>query len=113
MMEFAHTPEEASYAVIFTSRHAEGARQDGYDATAARMEELVARQPGFLGMESARGDDGVGITVCYWRSLEDIRAWKAVEEHQLAQQQGRDRWYAAYRVRIARIEREYGMGGPI
>jgi heme-degrading monooxygenase HmoA len=108
MTEFANTTDEPCYAVIFTSKHAEGARQDGYDATAARMAELVALQPGFLGMESARGDDGVGITVCYWRSLEDIAAWKAVEEHQLAQQQGRDRWYAAYRVRIARIEREYG-----
>ncbi len=94
------------YAAIFTSRRA-GSGDDGYAEMAERMEELVARQPGFLGMEHARGDDGVGITVCYWRSLDDIHAWKAVEEHQLAQRFGRERWYEAYRLRVARIEYEY------
>ena len=94
------------YAAIFSSRRA-GNDDDGYAEMAARMEELVARQPGFLGMEHARDQDGVGITVCYWRSLEDIHAWKAVEEHQLAQRFGRERWYAAYHLRIARIEYEY------
>ncbi len=36
---------------------------------------LVADQDGFLGMDSARGEDGVGITVCYRESLEAIEAW--------------------------------------
>lgn len=106
MSGIAETPKEAYYAVVFTSQRTPG--DDGYGDMADRMAELVARQPGFLGMEHARGDDGVGITVCYWRSLDDIAAWKAVEEHQLAQRYGRERWYASYRVRVARVEREYG-----
>ena len=70
------------------------------------MEELAREQPGYLGIESARG--GVGITVSYWVDAEAARAWKAVAEHRGAQRLGRAQWYRAYRVRIATVEREYG-----
>ena len=96
--------EEPTYAAIFTSLREEG--DDGYAAMAARMGELAAARPGFLGVESARGADGVGITVSYWRSLDDIAAWKADAEHMAAQVLGRERWYRWYRLRVARVERE-------
>jgi heme-degrading monooxygenase HmoA len=32
--------------------------------------------PGYLGLESARGPDGVGITVFYWTSEDAIANWK-------------------------------------
>ena len=100
----AETPEPPYTAVIFTSLRTEGDR--GYAAMSDRMDELAAQQPGYLGIESAR--DGVGITVSYWASAAHARAWKAVAEHRFAQQLGREQWYAAYRVRIATVEREYG-----
>jgi len=96
---------EPYYAVIFTSRRTEG--DQGYADTARRMEELAADQPGFLGLESTRGEDGLGITVSYWRSLEELQAWKQVAEHRIAQELGRDRWYERYHVRVARVEYEY------
>ena len=52
-------------AVIFASvRNGDDAA--GYDAAAIAMERLAARQPGYRGIESARGADGAGITVSYW-----------------------------------------------
>lgn len=93
------------YTVIFTSRRTDG--DDGYDDTAARMVELAARQPGFLGVESVR--DGLGITISYWRDEASIVAWKREAEHRTAQTAGRDRWYADYRVQVARVERAYGF----
>lgn len=104
-MSIAATPEPPYYAVIFTSLRTEG--DQGYGAMAERMAELAAQQPGYLGAESAR--EGLGITVSYWRDLASIRAWKAHGEHLLAQQTGRRRWYADYRVRIARVARDYGL----
>jgi heme-degrading monooxygenase HmoA len=101
----ATTPEPPYYAVIFTSLRTDGDR--GYAAMADRMLELAAQQEGFLGVESARED--VGITVSYWTSLEAIRNWKAHIEHQEAQRLGRELWYAHYRVRITKVEREYGL----
>ncbi|MDA7416793.1 antibiotic biosynthesis monooxygenase [Xenophilus arseniciresistens] len=104
-MSIANTPEPPYYAVIFTSLRTEG--DHGYGAMAERMVALAAQQSGYLGVESAR--DGLGITVSYWRDLESIRAWKAQSEHLVAQQLGRSDWYADYRIRIARVERDYGL----
>ncbi len=104
-MDFANTPEPPYYAVIFTSLRTEG--DQGYGAMAERMVALAAQQPGFLGAESVR--DGLGITVSYWADLESIAAWKQQAEHLQAQRLGRERWYAGFRVRIARVERDYAL----
>jgi heme-degrading monooxygenase HmoA len=77
---------------------------------AERMVELARAQHGFLGMRSARGDHGVGITVCYWSSADAIAAWRQDVDHMAAQQQGKASWYSAYEVTIARVERHYGSG---
>lgn len=90
---------------MFTSRLA--ADTDGYDAMAQRMHDLASARPGFLGMESARGADGLGITVSYWSDPEAIAAWKADLAHRAAQDTGIRRWYAHYTVRVARVERDY------
>lgn len=104
----ARTPEPPYYAAIFTSIRHPG--DDGYSRTAERMLELAARQPGFLGVESARGGDGLGITVSYWESEAAISAWKRHAEHAVAQEQGKSLWYEAYELRVARVERSSGMG---
>lgn len=95
--------EPPYYAVIFASVRTEG--DQGYGAMAARMVELAAGRPGFLGADSARGMDGLGITVSYWRDLDCIAAWKADAEHRIAQELGRECWYAGYTLRIAKVER--------
>jgi heme-degrading monooxygenase HmoA len=73
--------QQAYFAVVFTSKRTP-VDSEGYEEMSQRMVELAAVQPGYLGIESARGSDGVGITVSYWESLEAIRAWKAQAEHQ-------------------------------
>jgi heme-degrading monooxygenase HmoA len=106
MAVIAEPPEPPYYAVIFTSIRNEQP-DDEYETTAARMEELARRQPGFLGIDSAR--EGVGITVSYWTDEAAIAAWKADAEHVLAQRHGRDGWYRHYAVRVARVERAYAV----
>jgi heme-degrading monooxygenase HmoA len=104
-------PRPPYFAVIFSSLRTES-DNEGYGRAAERMMELAARQPGFLGVESARDDRGEGITVSYWRSLEDIRRWKLDAEHATAQRQGRERWYERYRLRIAQVTEEYSFARP-
>ena len=108
MSEPAKTPQPPYYAVIFTSVRTP-ADPAGYEAMAERMVELARQQPGFLGVESARGADGLGITVSYWDSESSISQWREHAEHQIAQSLGRREWYAAYELRIARVERAYGL----
>ena len=100
---FATTPEPPYFAVIFTSQRTPEDR--GYDAMAARMVELAAAQPGFLGVESVRDTGGLGITVSYWRTRDDIRAWREHAEHRVAQETGKRVWYADYRLRICEVLR--------
>lgn len=102
----ADTPAAPYYAVIFSSLRT-GA-DNGYGAMAERMLVLAAQQPGYLGVEWAR-DESVGITVSYWSSLDAIRAWKANAEHLEAQRRGRSEWYSAFRLRVAKVERDYSL----
>ena len=100
----ATTPQPPYYAVIFTSARTEG--DNGYAEMAKHMRELASRQPGFLGFESARQE--IGISVSYWNSLEAIKAWKKNLDHRQAQSRAKD-WYQSFRVRVCRVEREYGF----
>jgi len=94
------------YAVNFTSLKRESAI--GYNEMAEAMIDMAATQPGFMGVESVREADGRGITVSCWESEQAIQAWKANVDHVAAQKKGREQCYASYRVRVCKIEREYG-----
>jgi len=102
------TPEPPYYVVIFTNRRA-GWRDNmvdaAYGAAAERMEELAGTIPGYLGIETARGADGVGITVSYWDSEEAIARWRDHPEHLDAQSRGRRDWYEWYELRVGQVER--------
>ena len=104
---FAALPSPPYYVAIFSSVRTD-ADAAGYGEAAARMIELARGQPGFLGVESARGDDGFGITASYWESEEAIRAWRDHAEHASTRQRGREAWYAQFAVRVAKVERAYG-----
>ena len=97
--------ETPYYAVIFSSVRTEG--DNGYAEMAERMEELARIQHGYIGFKSARAE--IGISVSYWRTLEDISAWQKNAEHLIAQQKGKELWYNTYRVRICKVELEYAM----
>ena len=102
---FAELPKPPYYTVIFSSLRTPV--EQGYGQMADRMVELAAQQPGYLGVESVRGEDGFGITVSYWQSLDAIKQWRANAEHRIAQENGKAQWYQHFEVRIAKVERAY------
>ncbi|PWW04761.1 heme-degrading monooxygenase HmoA [Paenibacillus cellulosilyticus] len=105
MSKMAQTPQPPYYAVIFTSERTEGDR--GYGTMADKMVELASAQPGFLGVESSsRDEDGLGITVSYWESLDAIKNWKEHSLHRVAQDTGKSTWYSRYRLRVCKVERD-------
>ena len=108
MNPIATTPAPPYVAVIFTNIYV-AKPDDGYVQTADAMVELAAKQDGYLGLESVRGEDGTGITVSYWRDEDSIKKWKAVSEHQAAQKAGKQKWYKAYTTRIATVSRQYSL----
>jgi heme-degrading monooxygenase HmoA len=107
MSDQAKLPKPPYYVVCFSSQRTEG--DHGYGDMADAMEQLARQQPGFLGVESARGSDGFGITNSFWQDEESIRAWKRNVDHLVAQRLGRQDWYETYELRVARVERAYGF----
>lgn len=91
--------------MIFSSTRTDD--NNGYNEMASRMVELAQQQPGFLGVESAR--ENIGITVSYWEDLDSIKNWKTNSEHLEAQKGGRKNWYESFKVRISKVERDYGL----
>jgi len=105
MSELADTPKPSYWAVIFASVRTD-VDAEHYSQTADEMMALAAEQPGYLGVESVHdAATGAGITVSYWADEEAIAGWQAQADHLIAQRLGRERWYRAYRLRVARVER--------
>jgi heme-degrading monooxygenase HmoA len=102
----ARTPEPPYWAVIFSSRR-NRRPGDQFDETDQRMMALAAQQPGYLGVETAGAE--IGITVSYWADEASIAAWRRNADHAFAQHEGRTRWYDAYEVRVARVERAHSF----
>lgn len=75
------------------------------------MDALAAAQPGYCGVESVRGADGVGITVSFWVDAEAALAWRDHPEHRRIREEGRAHWYARYDVVVATVTRDYAWPG--
>ena len=104
----AKTPPAPYWAVIFTAVFS-GEDGASYETVGGRMVELAHQQPGFLVYETAQADGNAEITICYWDTEANLRAWKQNAEHLEAQRMGRDVWYSGYSIRIVKVERAYGF----
>lgn len=93
------------WAVIFTTKTKE--ILEGYEETNTELEHILKDFPGFIGVESARSQNGVGITVSYWQDQESIRKWRENERHQEARALGKKQWYQRYHLRVCKVMREY------
>ncbi len=102
-----HVQKDPYYAVIFTSKLADNT--DGYAEISKKMDELVKNQKGFIGVESIREGKN-GVTISYWKTMEDIRNWSMNERHAEAKQGGKEKWYKKFSVKICKVEREYAFG---
>ena len=105
MSKFAPLPDPPYYAVIFANQASDDT--EGYGPMAEAIAELATTQPGYLGIETTRAQDGFGITVSYWADEQALTNWKAQAKHLLAQKLGKERWYDHYTLRVAKVERHY------
>ena len=98
-------------AVIFRSKRND-ADTEGYAAAAAEMVKTAEQLPGYVGIWSARGSDGVGVTVSYWKDNAAAQAWKNNTAHAAIRAQGREQWYDWYELVVAEVTRGYEWQRP-
>ena len=99
-------PPPGAIAVIFLSGRS-GVDDAGYAAAASAMETAAAARDGYLGIDSTRGADGVGITISWWRNEAAALGWRDDPDHAAIRERGRVVWYDWYRVIVATVERAY------
>lgn len=86
-------------------------RRDEYLELAAALNAEVKDFDGFLGIErfqSLSSPDRY-VSLSFWRDEEAVRKWRNLQKHREAQARGRRGVFSAYRLRVCKVIRDYGM----
>ena len=97
-------------AVIFEVEPAPERRQQYLDLAAALMNELKAID-GFISVERFQSliDPNKMVSLSFFRDEGAVMQWRNARAHRATQFRGRDSVFADYRLRVAHVERDYGM----
>ena len=95
-------------AVIFEFAPAPGRKQDYLDL-AAGLSDAVKGFDGFISIERFESITSPGrfVSLSFWRDEDAVRKWRNVQKHREAQAKGRKEIFSAYRLRVAKVLRDY------
>ena len=82
-----------------------------YFELAGQLAEVLAKQDGFIAIErfESVSQPGCYLSLSFWRDEAAVRQWRNQPCHRAAQREGRDGTFAAYRLRVASVVRDYGL----
>jgi heme-degrading monooxygenase HmoA len=97
-------------AVIFEAFPAEG-KWDEYLDMAAQLRPELSRIDGFISIERFQSitDSGKVLSLSFWKDEESVAQWRNTKLHREVQEAGRRSIFKDYRLRVARVQRDYGM----
>jgi heme-degrading monooxygenase HmoA len=97
-------------AVIFEVEPRDGMRNDYLDLAAA-LRPSLSEIDGFASIERFESLSAPGkiLSLSFWRDEAAVAAWRNLQQHRVAQTEGRARVCRDYRLRIAYVVRDYGM----
>ena len=97
-------------AVIFEVTPAKGQRER-YLEIAADLKQHLEQINGFISIERFESLSRAGtlLSLSFWRDEAAVQAWRNLETHRAAQEEGRAGVFAGYRLRVADVLRDYGM----
>ena len=97
-------------AVIFEVQVAEG-READYLAHAALLRPLLETDAGFLGVERFRSltNPEKLLSLSFFTDEAAVARWRTLPQHRQSQTEGRAGIFADYRLRVAEVQRDYGM----
>ncbi|MEK9671578.1 MAG: hypothetical protein VW268_03625 [Rhodospirillaceae bacterium] len=74
MTNFSESLHPPYFAAVVTPKN--GDRDKSGILSMEQMSSLAPRLDGFLGLETAKLEDGTGAAICYWRSSDAVVVWK-------------------------------------
>ncbi len=97
---------------VFRSRLAEGAYDAGYEARAEEMLAQAQSMQGFVEFKSFTAPDGERVSVIVFASRTDHDGWARDLDHRSAQAEGRESFYAQYRITVSEVVSEQAWLRP-
>jgi heme-degrading monooxygenase HmoA len=97
-------PPKVRYVIVFRARLRPGIEAE-YAERATEVYGIVSKMPGLLSSTDFVAEDGERCSIIEFDSADNLRAWREHPDHQLAQLQGRERFYASYSIQICVLER--------
>jgi heme-degrading monooxygenase HmoA len=97
-------------AVIFEVLPTEDGRK-AYLDIAGELRLLLEEIDGFVSIErfESLAEPGKFLSLSFWRDERAVAAWRRTEAHRAAQREGRNVLFRDYRLRVAEVQRDYGM----
>lgn len=97
-------------AVIFEVEPKEG-RKNAYLDIAGQLMSSLSNIDGFISIErfQSLADPNKLLSLSFWRDEAAVSAWRALPVHRSAQNAGRNVHFEDYRLRVAKVDRDYGM----
>ena len=97
-------------AVIFEVRPKPECKQQYLDIAAALRPELE-KIDGFISIERFESlhNPGKILSLSFFRDEAAVSAWRNLVQHRAAQETGRHKLFADYRLRVAGVIRDYGL----
>ncbi len=80
-----------------------------YLRIASELRKSLEGRDGFISIERFQSfsDDGKILSLSFWRDEEALAKWRNLLEHRAAQQTGKALLFASYRIRVAKVVRDY------
>lgn len=80
-----------------------------YLQIAAELRAFLQNRDGFISIErfQSLADDGKILSLSFWRDEEAIKKWRNLLEHREAQKKGKNSLFRDYRIRVAKVVRDY------
>jgi heme-degrading monooxygenase HmoA len=94
----------ANRLIVFRNRVRPGV-EEAYDRRAGEVYAIAETMPGLVESKDFVADDGERLALIEFDTPAHLAAWRDHAEHRVAQGEGRDRWYAEYRLDICNVVR--------
>ncbi len=96
------------YAVIFEVWPTKNGK-DEYLKIASNLREFLQNREGFISIERFQSlvDENKLLSLSFWEDEKAIEIWRNLFEHRIAQDRGNSGIFQDYRIRVAKVERDY------
>ena len=96
------------YAVIFEVWPTKN-KKDEYLKIASTLKDFLQNREGFISIERFQSlvDENKLLSLSFWEDEKAIEIWRNMFEHRIAQDKGNGGIFEDYRIRVAKVQRDY------